>query len=153
MGDLLALAVEAHGGMQRRDEFKTLRTELFVAGSICSVEQQSGLLTGKIFEIETNAERLTITPFTRPERRSVFVQTDSRFGCWTVELSRPVTIPRLRLPAKHSRRPGIRMGACQVVTLTDHKPTSTSPMRSAEGSSLPSSNAPGKPFLRRRRSD
>jgi hypothetical protein len=73
MGDLLALAVEAHRGMQRRDEFKTLRTELSVAGSTWRVEQQWGLLTGKIFEIETHAERLTITPFTRPERRSVFV--------------------------------------------------------------------------------
>ena len=40
MGDLFALAVEAHGGMQRRDELKTLRTELSVAGSMWSVEQQ-----------------------------------------------------------------------------------------------------------------
>jgi hypothetical protein len=45
MGDLLALAVVAHGGMQRWDEFKTLRTVLSVAGSL--------LLTGKIFEIKT----------------------------------------------------------------------------------------------------
>jgi N-ethylmaleimide reductase len=73
MSDLLSLAVEAHGGMQRWDEFKTLRTELSVAGAIWSIKQQPGLLTDKIFEIETHAERLTITPFTRPVRRSVFV--------------------------------------------------------------------------------
>ena len=41
MGDLLALAIVAHGGMQRWDEFKTLRTVLSVAGSLWSVEQQS----------------------------------------------------------------------------------------------------------------
>ena len=45
MGDLLALAAVAHGGMQRWDEFTTLRTVLSVAGSL--------LLTGKIFEIKT----------------------------------------------------------------------------------------------------
>jgi hypothetical protein len=73
MSDLLALAVEAHGGMQRWDEFKALRTELSVAGAIWSIKQQPGLLTDKIFEIETHAERLTITPFTGPDRRSVFV--------------------------------------------------------------------------------
>jgi hypothetical protein len=73
MNDLLALAVEAHGGMQRWDEFKTLRTELSVAGAIWSIKQQPGLLTDKIFEIETHAERLTITPFTGLDRRSVFV--------------------------------------------------------------------------------
>ena len=71
MGDLFALAVEAHGGMQRRDELKTLRTELSVAGSMWSVEQQqSSLLTGKIFEIETHTERLTITPSQGPNVQS-----------------------------------------------------------------------------------
>jgi hypothetical protein len=73
MSDLLALAVESHGGMQRWDEFKTLRTELSVAGAIWSIKQQAGLLADKIFEIETHAERLTITPFSALDRRSVFV--------------------------------------------------------------------------------
>jgi hypothetical protein len=73
MGDLLALAVVAHGGMQRWDEFKTLRTVLSVAGSLWSVEQQS------------------VCSRARSSRK------------------RLVTIPRHILPAKHSRRPGIRM--------------------------------------------
>ena len=73
MDDLLGFAVEAHGGMRRWDEFKTLRTELSVAGAIWSIKQQPGLLTDKIFEIETHAEYLTVTPFTGPDRRSVFL--------------------------------------------------------------------------------
>lgn len=106
MSDLLALAVEAHGGMQRWDEFKTLRTELSVAGAIWSIKQQPGLLADKIFEIETHAERLTITPFTGPDRRSVFVPDRLVLETLTVGLSRLATILRLRLPAKRSRRPG-----------------------------------------------
>ena len=73
MDDLLALAVEAHGGLDRWDEFKTLKAELSVDGAIWHVKQQPGLLADKIFEIETHTERLTITPFTAPDRRSVFV--------------------------------------------------------------------------------
>jgi hypothetical protein len=55
------------------DEFKTLRTELSVADATWSIKQQPGRLTDKIFEIETHAEQLTVTPFTGPDRRSVFV--------------------------------------------------------------------------------
>lgn len=73
LNDLLALAVEAHGGLLRWNEFKTLKAELSVGGAIWHVKQQPGLLTDKIFEIDTHAERLTITPFTASDRRSVFV--------------------------------------------------------------------------------
>jgi hypothetical protein len=71
MNDLLAHALE--GGLQRWDEFKTLKTELSVNGAIWRIKQQPGLLADKVFEIETHAERVTITPFTAPDRRSVFV--------------------------------------------------------------------------------
>ena len=73
MSDLLAFALEAHGGLPRWDEFKTLRAELSVDGAIWRIKQQPGLLTDKILEIETHNERLTTTPFTAPDRRSVFV--------------------------------------------------------------------------------
>jgi hypothetical protein len=73
LNDLLPLALEAHGGLQRWNEFKTLKAELSVDGAIWHVKQQPGLLTGKNFEIDTRIERLTITPFTAPDRRSVFV--------------------------------------------------------------------------------
>ena len=73
MNDLLAFAVQAHGGLDRWNTFKTLRAELSVGGAIWQIKQQPGLLTDKVFEIETHRERLTITPFTASDRRSIFV--------------------------------------------------------------------------------
>jgi len=73
VNDLLAFALEAHGGLERWNEFSTLKVELSVDGAIWHAKQQPGLLVDKIFEIDTHTERLTITPFTTPDRRSVFV--------------------------------------------------------------------------------
>ena len=58
---------------KRWNEFSTLKVELSVDGAIWHAKQQPGLLVDKIFEIDTHTERLTITPFTTPDRRSVFV--------------------------------------------------------------------------------
>jgi hypothetical protein len=73
MNDLLATALEAHGGLDRWNDFTTLKAELSVDGAIWYAKKQPGLLTDKIFEIDTHSERLTITPFTAPDRRSLFV--------------------------------------------------------------------------------
>lgn len=73
MDELLTLAVKAHGGLDRWNAFKTLRAELSVDGAIWRIKQQPGLLTEKVFELATHEERLTITPFTAPDRRSTFV--------------------------------------------------------------------------------
>jgi hypothetical protein len=73
VNELLAIAVEAHGGLRRWHEFKTLKAELSVAGAIWQIKQQSGLLDQKLFEIDTHTERLTITPFMATGQRSVFV--------------------------------------------------------------------------------
>ena len=72
MNDLLKLAIHAHGGMDRWNAFGKLRTELSVGGAIWEIKQQPGLLTEKVFEIETHEERLTITPFLAPNQQSVF---------------------------------------------------------------------------------
>ena len=73
MEDLLTSALKAHGGLDRWDAFRTLRAELTVDGAIWRIKQQPGLLTDKAFELATHEERLTITPFTAPDRRSSFV--------------------------------------------------------------------------------
>ena len=72
MTDLLDFALEANGGLDRWNSFTRLRAELDVGGAIWAVKQQPGLLHDKVFELETHRERLTITPFTTPDRRSVF---------------------------------------------------------------------------------
>jgi hypothetical protein len=73
MNDLLAFAVEAHGGLARLDAFSKLRAEVSVDGAIWHLKQQPGLLTNKVFEIDTHAERLAITPFVTAKHRSVFL--------------------------------------------------------------------------------
>jgi hypothetical protein len=73
MNDLLEMAVEAHGGIKRWNEFNTLRAELSIGGAIWEVKQQPGLLSDKTFEIQTKQERLSITPFSSPGQSAVFV--------------------------------------------------------------------------------
>ena len=73
MIDLLKMAVEAHGGIERWNEFNTLRAELSIGGAIWEVKQQPGLLSDKTFEIQTKEERLSITPFSSPGLSAVFV--------------------------------------------------------------------------------
>lgn len=73
MSDLLSFAVEAHGGLDRWNAFTKLRAEVSIAGAIWDFKQQTGLLLDKVFEIKTHAEHLTITPFLKPDQRSVFV--------------------------------------------------------------------------------
>jgi hypothetical protein len=73
MNDLLEMAVEAHGGIKRWNEFNTLRAELSIGGAIWEVKQQPGLLSDKMFEIKTKEERLSITPFSFPGQSAVFV--------------------------------------------------------------------------------
>ncbi|SOE99019.1 hypothetical protein SAMN05446635_7019 [Burkholderia sp. OK233] len=73
MNDLLALAIEAHGGLGCWNGFTKLKAALSVDGAIWHLKQQPGLLTDKIFEIDTHTERLTITPFSAPDMRSLFV--------------------------------------------------------------------------------
>jgi hypothetical protein len=73
MNDLLAFALDAHGGLGRWDAFSKLRAEVSVDGAIWHLKQQPGLLTDKIFEIDTHAERLSIRPFGGAKSRSVFL--------------------------------------------------------------------------------
>src|ERR1700722_17019012 len=73
MSDLLEMAVEAHGGIKRWNEFNTLRAELSIGGAIWEVKQQPGLLSNKTFEIQTKEERLSITPFASAGLGAVFV--------------------------------------------------------------------------------
>ncbi|MEJ0066588.1 MAG: hypothetical protein WDM85_15230 [Caulobacteraceae bacterium] len=73
MNDLLASAIDAHGGLDRWNSFTKLRAEVSIDGAIWRIKQQPGLLLDKLFEIETHAQRVTITPFSGPDRRSAFV--------------------------------------------------------------------------------
>ena len=73
MEDLLEFAVKAHGGLDRWNSFTALKAEVSIGGAIWDLKQQPGLLTNKLLEIKTHSEHLTITPFTSPDKRIVFV--------------------------------------------------------------------------------
>jgi hypothetical protein len=73
MNDLLAFAIDAHGGLERWNSFAKLHAELSIDGAIWYLKQQPGLLNNKVFEIDTHQERLSITPFAVPNHRAVFV--------------------------------------------------------------------------------
>jgi hypothetical protein len=73
MNDLLEFAVAAHGGLERWNEFTELQAPVSIDGAIWHPKQQPGLLNEKVFSIKTHTEQLTITPFTAPDRKSVFV--------------------------------------------------------------------------------
>ncbi|WP_176590360.1 hypothetical protein [Sphingobium sp. EM0848] len=73
MNDLLAYAVQAHGGLDRWNAFTTLEAHLSIDGAIWDVKQQSGLLRNKHVEIDTHKERLAIVPFLQPDLRTIFV--------------------------------------------------------------------------------
>ena len=73
MNDLLAFAIDAHGGLDRWNSFTTLQADVSFGGAIWHMKQQPGLLQTKRIDIDTHAEQLAIVPFVRPDLRSIFV--------------------------------------------------------------------------------
>ena len=63
MNDLLALAIDAHGGLDRWNSFSTLSAHLEIGGEIWRIKQQPDLLHDKRFDLRTQEQHLTITPF------------------------------------------------------------------------------------------
>lgn len=73
MNDLLKLAVDAHGGLERWDAFRHLDVDISIDGAIWHAKQQPGLLVGKRIAILTHEEQLSMTPFGGDGLHSVFV--------------------------------------------------------------------------------
>jgi len=72
MNSLLERAVDAHGGLDRWNQFTALEAKLSIGGAIWSSKQQPGLLINVTYEIETHEERLTTDGFSGPDRRLAF---------------------------------------------------------------------------------
>lgn len=72
MNDLLAFAIEAHGGLERWNTFTGLSTQVSIDGAIWHLKQQPGQLFDKTFKIDTHSQRLSITPFAGTDQRTVF---------------------------------------------------------------------------------
>ncbi|MGA0603468.1 hypothetical protein ACO2Q3_22355 [Caulobacter sp. KR2-114] len=73
MNDLLKLALDAHGGLDRWQGFNQLSVQASIAGAIWDVKQQPGLLTDKAVVLNLRTQCLAIAPFGGEGRRSVLI--------------------------------------------------------------------------------
>jgi hypothetical protein len=71
-GDLLALAVEAHGGLRRWRELTRISARLSFGGETCRERGWTGVLDEIEVTIDPHAQRAWFAPFTAPDRRGVF---------------------------------------------------------------------------------
>ena len=72
MNDLLAWAVEAHGGLPRWNEFRQLKAALSIDGAIWYLKRVPGLLQDKTVDMATQEQHVTIAPFDGRDGRVVF---------------------------------------------------------------------------------
>jgi hypothetical protein len=73
MASLLETAIAAHGGLAAWSTFERLEAHLSITGVIWDFKQRPGLLTGVKFDLATKKQRVVISPFSGPDRRSVWV--------------------------------------------------------------------------------
>lgn len=73
MNDLLALAVAAHGGLDRWNSFRTLTAEASIDGGLWHMKQVPDMLKHATFEIGTHEEHMSIAPFPAPDQRGLFL--------------------------------------------------------------------------------
>lgn len=72
MNDLLAWAVEAHGGLPRWNEFRQLEAALSIDGAIWHLKRAPGLLQGKTVSMATHEQRIAISEFDGSNGRVLF---------------------------------------------------------------------------------
>jgi hypothetical protein len=71
MSDLLNLAVEAHGGLERWSKMKAIKVEASITGAIWYVKGKGDFLKNVVLTAETRNECLTVD-FPGQDRRAVF---------------------------------------------------------------------------------
>lgn len=82
MSELLQVAVDAHGGLERWNQLKTVKASLSITGAIWQLKGKPDILKDVSVEAELHKERLT-THFNGQDKRTVFepnqiaIQTES----------------------------------------------------------------------------
>ena len=76
MSDLLALALKAHGGLQRWDELTSATGRFAIGGAIWGFKGVSGVLADITVDLELRSERVTLNPVGGVDTHTVF--TDGR---------------------------------------------------------------------------
>jgi len=63
MNELLDVAVDGHGGIERWRQLSRFRARVSIKGAIWDLKRQPGLLDDVLLEGETRDQRVLITPF------------------------------------------------------------------------------------------
>ena len=71
MSELLSLAVEAHGGLERWDRIASVRVEASITGAIWFVKGKGDFLKNVVLTVETRRERVTVD-FPEQNKRATF---------------------------------------------------------------------------------
>jgi hypothetical protein len=74
MKDLLALAIESHGGQARWDAIRTVTAELSIGGALWAFKGKAGILQDAHYEADVHVQRATLGRFTAPDRRVRFTR-------------------------------------------------------------------------------
>jgi hypothetical protein len=93
MNDLAALAIEAHGGLDRWGQYRTLSADLIVGGVLWPLKGQAGVLDEATVTVGLRDQWASHRPFGAPDRKSRFgptqvaIETDD--GVVIEELNEP----------------------------------------------------------------
>src|ERR687890_317282 len=66
MNDLLALAINGHGGLRRWQQLSRFRAVASIRGAIWALKGRPGLLEDIVLEGETRDQRMIVSPFPVP---------------------------------------------------------------------------------------
>jgi hypothetical protein len=72
MNDLLKIAIEAHGGLERWNQLKTVSARLIQGGVIWPLKGQTGVLDDVVVTASLHEETVSHRPFGAPDRHSAF---------------------------------------------------------------------------------
>ncbi|MDT5154305.1 MAG: hypothetical protein QOI01_6038 [Mycobacterium sp.] len=71
MNDLLQLAVDAHGGLDRWNELQSLQTELSITGAIWRMKGKPDVFSDVTLTADLHSQHMPITPVAGAGRQSV----------------------------------------------------------------------------------
>jgi hypothetical protein len=71
MNDLLQLAVDAHGGLDRWNELQSLQTELSITGAIWRIKGKPDVFSDVTLTADLHSQRVTMTPVAGAGTQSV----------------------------------------------------------------------------------
>jgi hypothetical protein len=106
MNDLLKIAIEAHGGLERWNQLKTVSARLIQGGVIWPLKGQTGVLDDVVVTASLHEETVSHRPFGAPTDTVPSPPNESRSRPTTPPSSRPSTGRGLRSPDTRPRRHG-----------------------------------------------